>query len=208
MELDLDPSVGSRTRTFIGTIFGILWTATPLVAWIFQKTGGSIHHESLLGFSVMFLLLGLAFHRWARETLTKTLLNRQLSGTLGVYMILQLCLELGFLLAGWTVQQSLILHVFGWSLTLAILALWVEPWFAASAAVSMISFLLICASPSWLFPLMILDNLVLTVVLVRIWLPRQDLETVRARRRALQSRARGLLLDVFRRDPSEVPSSE
>lgn len=208
MELDLDPSVGSRTRTLIGTIFGILWTATPLVAWLYEKSGGSIQHGSLLGFSVMFLFLGLAFHQWARETLTKTLLNRQISGTLGVYMILQFCLELGFMLAGWTVQQSLILHVFGWSLTLAILALWVEPWFAASAAVSMISFLLICASPSWLFPLMILDNLVLTVVLFRIWLPRQDLERVRARRRALQSRARGLLLEVFRRDPSEVPSSE
>ena len=40
--------------------------------------------------------------------------------------------------------------------------------------------LVIAACPELLYPLMSLDNFVLTIVLVRVWLPKQDVERIYA----------------------------
>jgi hypothetical protein len=40
-----------------------------------------------------------------------------------------------------------------------------------------------------MFPLMSLDNLVLTVVVVKVWFPRQDVARILERRRLFRARA-------------------
>jgi hypothetical protein len=40
-----------------------------------------------------------------------------------------------------------------------------------------------------MYPLMSLDNLVLTVVVVKVWFPRQDIARIKERRRQFRARA-------------------
>lgn len=55
--------------------------------------------------------------------------------------------------------------------------------------------LVAAARPGWLYPLMALDNAVLTYVIVRVWLPRQDVEKIKTRRVEIGRRARRMFLD-------------
>ena len=75
------------------------------------------------------------------------------------------------------------------------LAVWVEPWFGLPAGVAGASFLITAAWPSGALPLMSLDSLVLTLVVVLVWFPRQDLERIRERRLAVRSQARQWLVE-------------
>jgi hypothetical protein len=53
-----------------------------------------------------------------------------------------------------------------------------------------VSFVIASAYPSLVYPLMSFGNLVLTIVLVRVWVPKQDIERIHARRAAFRGRAR------------------
>ena len=49
--------------------------------------------------------------------------------------------------------------------------------------------------PSWTYPLMALDNFVLTVIVLRFWFPKQDIERIKERRAELRQRARRWLIE-------------
>ena len=44
LEEDFDPSVGTRTRSFLGSCFGVLWTLIPLAGWWYVTHGGEATH--------------------------------------------------------------------------------------------------------------------------------------------------------------------
>src|SRR5262249_15129838 len=115
LELDLDPTVGTRTRTFVGALLGGLWTAIPMFGWCAIVSGhGRLTYPVIFGWSVFFLALAVASFVWARDTLTKTQLNRRLSMTVGLELSLQLVLAGGAYLAGMTPEQTLSLFFFAW----------------------------------------------------------------------------------------------
>ena len=196
LEQDFDPTVGTRTRTFVTAIFGVLWIALPLASW-FAVARGAIpaHHDTIIA-AVAFLALGGGLQIWARESMTKTALNRRLVATLAVQLGMQIVIASAAWILGISPTQAQTLLILSWALTLALLAVWAEPWFAAPAVVSALSLLAAAARPGWLYPLMAFDNAVLTYVLVRIWLPRQDVEKIKTRRRDIHQRARRMWLDA------------
>ncbi|MEO7329261.1 MAG: serine/threonine-protein kinase [Minicystis sp.] len=195
LEKDLDPRVGTRTRTFIGAIFGAVWTLLPITQWIHAQRGGETTYPAIIGASLLLFLLGGALFLWARQTLTETLLNRRLSSTLGLHLVAQMILGAGAWLAGLTVVQSQTLLIFTWGMTQILLAIWVERWFALAAAVCAISFLLAARFRAALHPLMALDNLVFTTVLLRVWFPKGDIARIHERRRELRRKALRWLRD-------------
>ncbi|MFT3770711.1 MAG: serine/threonine-protein kinase [Minicystis sp.] len=197
LETDHDPRVGTRTRTFITGIFGVFWTLLPLVAWLRSSRGVPGSYAVTIGSSAGFLAFGLALFAWARETLTKTRYNRRLAATLGLHLTAQIVLGAGAALAGLSPEHGMTLHVFSWSLTMTMVAIWAERWFALPAVVCALSFLLVAARPELLYPIITLDNLLFTVVLVRVWFPRDDLAKIKERRDALRRRARKWLEDAY-----------
>ena len=80
LEHDADPTVGGRTRTSLALIFGLMWTATPLVGWWYEATHAPTH-ATLIGMSAAYLAVGLALFAWARDSMTKTRLNRGIALT-------------------------------------------------------------------------------------------------------------------------------
>jgi serine/threonine-protein kinase len=140
--------------------------------------------------SLAFLALGVAVYVWARESLTRTQLNRRLTRTVGLHFASQVVLALGALALGVPAVRVPHLVVFTWGMTTMYLAVFIERWFALCALVDFGAFVAAAYAPPLLYPLMSFANLVLTVVLVGVWFPRQDLESMRERRRALQSKTR------------------
>ncbi len=69
-----DPTLGQRTRIFITTLVGTLWTIAPLVAWRF---GPSLTITSLTEFNVVMLVLLVGLMLWGRESMSRTVINRQ-----------------------------------------------------------------------------------------------------------------------------------
>ncbi|MEP7124857.1 MAG: serine/threonine-protein kinase [Byssovorax sp.] len=195
LEQDSDPTVGTRTRTFVTAIFGVLWIALPLASWYAVARGSIPAHQDAIIAAVGFLAVGFGLRIWARESISKTALNRGLAATLAVQLGMQILIASASWILGISPTQSQTLLILSWTLTLALLAVWAEPWFAAPAVVSALSLLVAAARPDWLYPLMALDNAVLTYVLVRIWLPRQDVEKIKTRRVEIGRRARRIFLD-------------
>jgi eukaryotic-like serine/threonine-protein kinase len=191
IEEDLDPRVGSRTRSFLSGIFGIAWTMSPLLGWWHVLRAERVpYFATAILPSIVYLGLGGIAFLWARETLTKTLLNRRLAMTVGLYLISQMILGFGGWLAGISSIQIHLMFLFAWALMHTLLAVWAERWFALPAAVCGLGFVVAAAFPTLVYPLMSLGNLVLTIVLVKVWLPRQDLALIQERRRELRRRAR------------------
>jgi serine/threonine-protein kinase len=199
LDEDADPRVGSRTRTFLSLIFGVFWVVVPIGGWIISLSGrASLTHELTLGWSVFFFVLSLAVVVWARDTLTKTRFNRRLSATLSLHLGTQVVLAGGAWVAGVRPELGLSLMMFGWAVVETMLGVWVEPWFGVPAALAGLSFLISTAWPASVLPLMAAHSLVLTLVIVLIWFPRQDLARMIERRREMRRRARKWLLDMGR----------
>jgi serine/threonine-protein kinase len=199
---DHDPAVSGRTRMFIGVLFGSVWTAAPFVLWAREARGQPLRHVELIGASVVFLGMGAGLLSWARDSLTRTLLNRRITAMVTLHFLAQTMILTGAWLAGFTPVQSMTLQIFSWTFTEALLAVWVERWFGAVAVVTAVSFFLASARPALLYPLSAVDNATLTLVVLLVWFPRQDIEVIRERRNELRRRARKLFLEMRR--PSDA----
>lgn len=176
---DHDPAVSSRTRTWIVALFGTMSTLGPLVRLVKEQRGGVLMHADLIGASVVYLAIATWLIVWAREPLTRTLLNRRLTAIGLLYMFAQMVLVIGAWRMGITPKQGWTLRMPLWALTEAFLAVWFEPWFAAVAAVTAVSFFIVCVHPSLLYPLTSISNAALTMVVVFVWFPRKAFEDIR-----------------------------
>jgi len=190
MEEDQDPRVGSRTRSFLGVSFGLAWTASTFSAWLYQRSGARPSYFAMTVLPALaYLLVGLLVYLWARESLTKSALNRGISQSLALYLVGQAILGAGGWFMGVSALQMHQIFLFVWALTHTLIAVWAERWFAAPAAACALSFLVAAAFPGLVYPLMALCNLVLTFVILHVWFPKQDLARIRARRQAMRRRA-------------------
>jgi serine/threonine-protein kinase len=190
LEEDHDPRAGARTRTLLGVGFGLAWTASTFSGWMYSTRHASAPYFAVtVGPAVAYLLVGGAAYAWARESLSKSALNRGLSQTVAFYLVAQALLGVGLWFMGLSALQAHQIFLFVWALTYTLVAIWAERWFAAPAAAAATSFLVASAFPSLVYPLMALDNLVLTFVILRVWFPKQDLERIRARRLEMRRRA-------------------
>ena len=110
MEQDASHDVGKRTRAFVGTIMATLWAGVSFKGVIQPFTWVEI----VLGTGVLIVLM-LGFGYWARESFSKTRLNRSMGavalGVLGV----QLLLLYGAYVAGFELVQAEILMLFLWA---------------------------------------------------------------------------------------------
>ncbi|HRI70968.1 MAG TPA: serine/threonine-protein kinase [Polyangium sp.] len=179
---DYDPAVGSRTRTWIVALFGTIWTVAPLVRFVKEQRVGVITHAEQIGLYVVYLAMASVIAVWAREPLTRTLLNRRITAI----CLLQLLGQTMFVTGAWPMGLAPVpgrtLLMASAAMTAAFLAVWVEPWFAAVAAVTAVTFFIVSAHPLLFYPLASLDIAVGTLVGVFVWLPRKDLEDLRKRR--------------------------
>jgi len=203
IEVDHDPTIGTRTRTLLGAGFGIAFTVAPLAGWAFARTGRVSYFDASVLPAVVFLVLGVGAFLWARDTMMRTALNRRLALTFALYMVCHVVLGTGGWLAGVSPTHLHLFFLVMWTLTYGMLAVWAERWFALPAAACAASFVVASEYPSLMYVLMSFSSLLFTIVLVKVWFPRQLLAQMQERRRMLRSRARSWL-----RGESTEPASD
>ncbi|MDP3276462.1 MAG: protein kinase [Deltaproteobacteria bacterium] len=183
MAQDLDPSIGSRTRMFLGAAFGLGWSVLPLLHYLNPGENG---YEYLIAFNVVVLCMGAAAWYWARETLTRTAHNRRLVQSVGIVLCVGILLAIGAQRAGIPMKQTELVYMPLWALCNAMLAVHVERWFGYAALADAVAFLVAARFPSVQYVMMSLCNVVLTIGVVAVWLPKQDLVRMDQRRREIQ----------------------
>jgi hypothetical protein len=165
MGTDLDPAVGARTRVLLIGGFSAVWTVVPLL------TRAYVTYTSLLVSFGVFLLLAMAFGFRARETLSKTLLNRRLFAVLIVDLLAQGVLVGGCALLGMPLVQAECLLVALWVVVLALLAIFVDLRLAVSSVVALVGFYLVTRWPEARYLVQSACSLVMGASLLWIWRP-------------------------------------
>jgi hypothetical protein len=123
-------------------------------------------------------------------------LNRRLGHMFSLTLWAQALLSVAGWLANVPIHDTELLIPALWGLSYAMLAVWGEKWFAVPAVTCAVALLVSAVSPRWMYPLMSLDNLMFTVVLVRVWLPREDVARIEDRRRRMHGRAQRWLREA------------
>jgi hypothetical protein len=177
MEQDLDKETGARTRAFIGVVLGAAWVVSPLLrhnrtGWIVTSYAGTI------GADLLQVAAMIGFGIWARESLTKTLINRRIGGIVLLMAVAQTLLGVGMWMAGFENQMTHWLHVLVWFITAAALAITVETGVWPSAALLAILFLVTARHREWVHCGTAIVNAFIVINLLKVWSPKQWRERV------------------------------
>ena len=165
---NFDPKTGAQTRGFLGALFGLMWTASPLVEQVLSKTHRPTHADAV-GASVVGTAVMLAGAGWARETLSRTALNRRLvTATIGVPVAMAM-LYAGLGVLDVPIDKSHPLALFLWAFATAYLAIFVERQFWLPAAAYGVGFALAAWNPQWSFYVQSATNAILSGVLLYVW---------------------------------------
>jgi serine/threonine protein kinase len=163
-----DDRVGRRTRLFLGVLFGTLWTVSPLVEWAIEARR-PMSYSFLIGYALIMVVLVSGAGLWARDSMSRTHLNRAVMGVVLFTPLTQLLLALGNRALGvpaaLTLQQLLLI----WCVISTVSALTVERRLLWSGAIYAIGWLVAASAPRLVHPMMSLGNLSLTVVLLLAW---------------------------------------
>ncbi len=123
LQEDLDPSRGRRTRAFIASIVGGLWTFLPLGAQAYYaQTGAEPTPWAPIGVSAFFIVLLTGLGIWARESMMGTAINRRLGLAAFLAIGLQLVARVLSFKTGESTMQSLHDQFLLWSAIVTMLA--------------------------------------------------------------------------------------
>jgi len=168
---DSDLTVGSRTRIFIIAILGFAWTITPLLKDGLQVEWFMATYTGMTVITGTFMLVTSALWFWARESLTKTLINRRMCAAMAALFPCQFLLFAGGSLMGMPVLSAQLLMIFVWTLIASIVVVTIDKRFLPVAICYAAAFLIASRWPEYRFYLMSAGNLVLTIVAIYIWYP-------------------------------------
>ncbi len=184
MQRDLDPMIGSRTRTFGTLVMGSLWTGLPIAA---QFLIGKPDHDIGVVISIFFLLVAVGFGYWARESMGKTSLNRTVFWAIVFTMLSQVGIRVGAHLAGIDATLSMTFHFLLWLACAGFMTIFVDRRFAPMTVGYMLGFWAAAAWPDYVFLVAGLSHGVLTINTVWLWAPlvQKSRETENRAERAL-----------------------
>jgi serine/threonine-protein kinase len=165
-----DESIGRRTRAFLAMVMGSLWTIGPLVwLWLWPRWDFARSHWAAIDFACLTAMLGQGLYWWARDSLTKTVINRRLVGTVRITVITQIFLLLGAYMAGIAVEQANVLMIFLWATIMAATANTIDARLWPAAIFAGLTFLVACVRLEWSFYCMSLSNFGLLVNMTVVW---------------------------------------
>ncbi|HUH02573.1 MAG TPA: serine/threonine-protein kinase [Kofleriaceae bacterium] len=179
-----DHTIGTRTRTFLMLVLGACFTGFPLFAGL---TGVQLRtHGQHIVWSCGFLLIVIALGFWARDSLSKTVINRRIAAAMVFLFVAQVILQVGMTLLEVPIAQSQVMMLFLWLVMDAMLAIGVDRRLAPSVVGFLIAFLVAARFPEHRFFAMSAANFGFTVNAVWLWRPRSLLRYTEAEQRARQ----------------------
>jgi serine/threonine-protein kinase len=186
-----DERIGRRTRAFLGLILGSIWTVGPFVwAWAWTWSDFARSHWAGIDMSIAIGLFGHGLHWWARDSMSKTVINRRLVWTVRITIWAQVALYVGAYMAGIGVEQAHTLLIFMWAVVLAQTSNAIENKLLPATFAAALAFIVACVRPDWVFFCMGLSNAALLTNMVVVWSRLRDDVVDPLQKRAEERRAR------------------
>jgi eukaryotic-like serine/threonine-protein kinase len=161
-----DPSVGQRTRWFVGMLLGLSWTVIALASSRVEPSYARSIQSSL---AVASVTAGLGF--WARESLFATAFNRKMFSTVALVPFVQLVWIAGAWQMGidkLAATQSLLCL---WFVIATMSTFTIDGRLAPGALGYLAGFAAIATVPAWSTEAFALSNIVMLVNIAVIWIP-------------------------------------
>lgn len=171
MQSQLDPKPGSRTRVFIALVMGVLWVFVPTLA---QLHGVPPTYPQMLCFLAVMSVTLLVLRIWARDSLTKTLVNRRITATIAFMLALQTVLELGGALTHMPARTTMLLFPVAWTAIAGTFAIWFERRFWPTAVVGLVAIPSAMHWPTYISGVAAFFNLTLVLNAVFAWTSPED----------------------------------
>jgi len=171
---DNDSATGARTRVMLGLIMGVSWTLSPLALNRFMPSLTGLSRETHLGLiysTGAFLLVGIGFAWWARDSMTQTKLNRQLMATVMFTLMSQMVMNLVCGVRQIDVETTMTLNFFLWFAITGMISLLVERRFWVSTLGYLVALFLVTFMPEYRYWVMSASHLVLTANVLMMWGP-------------------------------------
>jgi hypothetical protein len=168
LEAQHDVTTGRRTRVAAAAILGGIWILAPQLAAFLEP---SFAHPDR-GMYVWTVILGLAaaaVGRWGRESLSKTLLNRQVRAAVMVALGMQLALELGCILLGVPFASAIILHFIVFATCVAAFSAMVEKRLWPATAGYLVMFFVSAYAPALRWHAMTVGHAILVANIFAAW---------------------------------------
>lgn len=165
-----DPTIGSRTRTFVTMVLGFIWTATPATAHFVLRAR---HAEPNYVFSAavaagsLIVLSALAY--WGRESLMKTALNRRIGALAAFTLLAQGVLAAAFGLTHVNSVTALSFNFFLWFCVLSVASISIETRLWPAAVVYGIGLFISLLHPEIVLLIVSASHFALTVTAVSVW---------------------------------------
>jgi serine/threonine-protein kinase len=187
---DYDPSVGRRTRWFVSVIFGVVWTIVPLVLWYVGRFGilTSSHLGHILA-NILLCVFGGGLFYWARDSMTRTAINRGIVGVMTAAFIAQILVSIGAWIADLPSSLVLVLYFAVWTGVAGAAVATIDARLWPSVVAFGACFLAGMSAPEHRQLLASFGNAVLAINTTFLWSrPEEDLDEVRRR---IQARREG-----------------
>ncbi|MCA9605724.1 MAG: hypothetical protein KC619_09025, partial [Myxococcales bacterium] len=194
LEEDTDPLAGRRTRAFLGMIIGSIWSLTPLVTEVSIWLGHEItpNHVFPMVFDGIVLALMIGLGIWARESMTRTRLNRTLA--MAVFLAMSTALlahAVEYVSGGMDVEATFRHEFIVWGALCALCAPAVDWRLIIPGAAYLIGFAVLTFFPRGVFIALAICNELLLVTMIVLWFRREDVEAFREnRRKGVEARRR------------------
>lgn len=171
---DNDSATGARTRVLLGLIMGFIWTLSPLALsrWLPEMTG--MTRESHLGMIYStggLLLVGVGFAWWARDSMSKTKLNRQLMSSVMFTLLAQMVMNLVCGVRGIDIETTMTLNFFLWFTIAGIVSLLLEHRFWLATLGYFVALFVVTFLPEYRYWIMSASHLLLTINVLIMWGP-------------------------------------
>jgi len=166
----LDPETGRKTRTFITAIIGTMWTVTPQMRRLpYLRDIPEV--DALVLLPMAYLGIGTLLLLWARESMTKTAINRFLAAFVGLMLFCEILLSYASRSFGHSAVDVYRLNFPLWALAAGTVAM-VTQWRMFVSALGYIAgFFYLMKVPEDRYLIASLCNGLTTLIAVFIWLP-------------------------------------
>ncbi len=175
--LNSNESLGRRTRIFVLSVLGLLWTVIPFVEHFSQSAWRNSYGGMVMASGILWALALLMFY-WARESLMKTAFNRKLSFILNATFPAQIIFFIGMAFLDAPFVHIEILMLLIWGIFAAVTVGAVDKRFAPAALGYFVGFLISARFPDYRFLVFSACHALLTVNGILVWLrlDRQNLQ--------------------------------
>jgi len=163
-----DKTLGTRTRSFVTLLLGILWTTFPLVGYVWSSTAPD---WAITAASAGFLFVAAGLGYWARESLSKTAVNRGFVGTIVAMMAIELVVSAVSWRVGMPLAYQHMMHVMLWLATCSAATVTVERRLAPACVGYGVALIVVALYPAQSLLAMAGANSLLTLVCLAAWRP-------------------------------------